>query len=105
MIFKTTKVFEKLKDCGELNSTTHSIVNQQTPTTKPETQITVNKMLEFKFMEQDRQKTNQTDHNKQLNPDKMLTESKNAVLQLHHSITHQQLLETQMKQKDKELER
>lgn len=105
MIFKTTKVFEKLKDCGELNSTTHEIVNQQTPTTKPETQITVDKMLEFKFMEQDRQKTNQTDHNKQLNPDKMLTESKNAVLQLHHSIIHQQLLETQMKQKDKELER
>ena len=105
MIFKTTKVFEKLKNCGALNSTTHEIVNQQTPTTKPETQITVNKMLEFKFMEQDRQKTNQTDHNKQLNPDKMLTESKKAVLQLHHAITRQQLLETQMKQKDKELER
>ncbi len=104
-ILTATKVFEKLKDCGKLNSTTHEIVNQQTPTINPETQITVDKMLEFKFMEQDRQKTNQTDHNKQLNPDKMLTESKNAVLQLHHSITRQQLLETQMKQKDKELER
>jgi hypothetical protein len=59
-------------------------------------------MLEFKFMEQVRQRTN-IDHSKQ-NLEKMLVEARNAALQLHNEMVKQHLLEMQ-RQKDREMER
>ena len=118
-ILTTAKEFAVLKEQGKIDRAINTMISDQKLNSNLETTMTVNKMLEFKFMEQDRiykieQKSHvgQLDHNKQLTPDNMLMKAINETKELQNSIIRQQLLEPQAKQqqqlilnKNKELER
>ena len=102
-IIETIKSLAQTTDYKETKLTLYRASNQE-KSIKPETYKTIERILEFKFMEQVRQKTNSLDQDKQLNMEKMLTVARNVALQLHNEMLRQHLLELQ-RQRDRGIER